>query len=136
MKTSSTKKRYMWFPNRYFIRMKKETEKIHVDITRIPPNYPTAKHASHSFSHRASFPQVIAYLVIAGGIAIYFVCLRQLYQNWVLMGLYLGSGLLMVLTAVVASCSNPTDPTVYHYKWSKITNNIVFETDFSKSFYC
>ena len=42
----------------------------------------------------------------------------------------------MIVSAIISSCSNPTDPIVYRYKWSKIDKKIEFDSDFSKSYYC
>lgn len=46
----------------------------------------------------------------------------------------------MVITTVVTSCIDPTDPIVYQYKWYKhkrVSNpDIVFNLDYSQQFYC
>ena len=80
-----------------------------IDITKKPPNYPANKHSSHSFSHRPSCAQIIAYLVIGGEYIVYFTCIMDLLGEWVVSGLYIGTGVLMLAFAIVASCSNPTD---------------------------
>lgn len=92
-----------------------------INIEDQPPNYPKASHGSHGFSLGPSFAQVASYIIITAEIVVFFVCVHQVLQNYVILGLYVGFGVLMIVSALVCSCSNPTDMLVYHYKWSKYT---------------
>lgn len=106
------------------------------DLNLQPPNYPSTRHASHTFSHSPSIPQIISYVCIIAEIIIYFVCIHQKYQNYILMGFYILSGILMIITAAVCSSTNPTDKVIYYYKWSKIDKSVRFTIDYTLSCYC
>ena len=52
-------------------------------------------------------------------VIIYYLCIHVLNPNWILFAFYTFSLLLLIISTAVASCSDPTDRTVYDYKWSK-----------------
>lgn len=106
------------------------------DTSSQPPNYPRVRHASHTFSHTPSLPQLFAYLSVAAELVIYYVCLHRLYLNYILLGVYSASAGLVIAFALICSCTNPTDRMVYLYKWSKYSKEVKFESDFSTNYYC
>lgn len=106
------------------------------DVLKQPPNYPSSRHASHTFSHSPSVPQILAYMIVTAEILVYFLCLRQLYENYIVLGLYCGFGVIVLVSGAICSATNPTDVVVYHYKWSKLDKSVLFDTDFSQNCYC
>ena len=80
---------------------------------KIPPNYDTNKHATNTFSQSPSCPQILAYIIIVGSIIIFYACIHHLLNNWILFGLYTFFTLLFLTFYCLASCSDPTDRTVY-----------------------
>lgn len=92
-----------------------------------PPNYHHFNHATHTFSHAPSAPQIFSYCIILSEIVSYYVCIHSIINNWVLFGLYTFSVLLVVATTCITSLSDPTDKIVYNYKWSKYKNETFME---------
>ena len=84
-----------------------------------PPNYSLTNRATHSFSHLPSIPQVFAYLVISFDIITFYLCIHYINENWIIFGFYSFSLFLVIVSTALTSCSDPTDRTVYKYKWSK-----------------
>lgn len=91
-----------------------------------PPNYNLREHATNGFSQRPSPAQIAAYLIIASSIAIYFSSTLPLHSSGVLLALYLGFGIVMVVSAAMATVIDPTDRVVYYYKWSRHDRKIPF----------
>lgn len=52
------------------------------------------------------------------------------------MGIYIASAFFVILFCLICSLSNPTDRVVYHYKWSKHTKSVKFDSDFLQNYYC
>lgn len=96
-----------------------------------PPNYPAPKHATHSFSHSPSVPQMVAYCFICCEIVVYFGCLHSINPNYILFGFYCASTVLMLVFAAICSFSNPTDSVVYLYKWHKYDKSVKFEPNYN-----
>ena len=82
-----------------------------------PPIYQRIPRATHSFSHSPSCQQVFIILVFIASIVVYYVCIHSLEENWVLFGLYTFSLLVMIISYIITSCTDPTDRIVYSYKW-------------------
>ena len=91
-----------------------------------PPNYNLNQHATNGFSQRPSAAQIVAYLMIAISIAVYFSSTIVIDYSPVLLSLYTVFGVVMVVSAGLATGIDPTDRVVYYYKWTRHDRKIPF----------
>lgn len=101
-----------------------------------PPNYNSPNHATHGFSQRPSIAQIIAYIVISASVGIYFSSTLPLGMFPAVMGVYIGLGLIMVVSSAGATLINPTDRVVYYYKWSRYDRKVIFAPEYDKILFC
>lgn len=101
-----------------------------------PPNYNLDQHATNGFSQRPSCAQLSAYLIIATSIAVYFSSTLPLDHSPVLLALYLLFGVVMAVSAALATAIDPTDRVVYYYKWSRHDRKIPFAPEYDKVLFC
>jgi hypothetical protein len=101
-----------------------------------PPNYNLQQHATNGFSQRPSAAQLASYVIIATSIAIYFSSTLPLNNAPALLALYIIFGVIMCVSAGLATIIDPTDRVVYYYKWSRHDRKIPFAPEYDKVLFC
>jgi hypothetical protein len=68
-------------------------------------------------------------LLIVAEIAVYFTCVSPIKENTAVLVLYVLSGLIGIVGAVLATFHNPTDWIVYYYKGTQLKKDRPFTYD-------
>ena len=116
--------------------MNSEEKTLKLKYTSPPNNYPLSRHRTHGLSQNVSWAQVLSSLVVISEIVVYFSCVIQMHTSITILVLYVISGLIGIVTAMLATFHNPTDWIVYYYKSSDYKKDGSFKYNLKEARYC